>query len=125
MPAVIHPFPSPMPSSRGGICIWAKASMVETARIWANAIRLKPNASIEDIQAAHDECADIRDAFLQCVRMFTEALDGEYSAAEGYISDAIGDGLEHPLQRELDDLGRDAEDLNAEHRLDRFTQLGR
>lgn len=125
MNAPVIPFPSPIPTTAAGRVLWAKTLMVEGARVWAEAIRLRPNASAEDLQAAHDECANIRDGFLACARMFTETLDGDYRALEGHISDAIGDGLEHPLQRELDDLGRDAEDLNAEHRIGVFEALGR
>lgn len=117
MNAPVIPFPSPMPTSAGGRAIWAKSLMVESARVWADAIKLPPNASSEDIAAAHDECADILDAFLQCARMFTEALDGSYRDTCGYLTDAIGDGLEYPLEQRLEDK---AEDRNAEHKIASF-----
>lgn len=123
MNATIHPFPTPMPTSSAGKILWAKTAMVESARIWADQIKLRSNASAEDLQAAHDECADILDAFLSMAKRFTDALDGDHKVLTAYFTDGIGDGLEFPLRQAMEDL--DYEDQNAGHRIGTFEALGR
>lgn len=120
-PALVGAGASTMPATASGRAVWAKSLMIEAAKVWAGAVRLRGNPSADHIQAALEEVAGIRDAILTIAFTFADALDGDRKALENYLSDGIGDGLEFPLQRRLEEMGDD--DGNAEHRLSAGTQL--
>lgn len=106
---------------------WARAAFMAGAKTWAEAIRIHGiDADKPDyIQRAREDIAVVQATFGEALKLFADAVDGDRKSIADHLSDLFGEGFDWTLEKWLEDLGADAGDASAEHRIGKFEALGR